>query len=359
MGKQIHYIDNLRTIAIAAGIICTVLNSFAIYADAQNQSLYSAVFICINGIMPVVLAILFFISGFLNTSTLRIHTTAVFLQRKWHRLCLPWVAGAGFLAPEIAYLDWISKGGNPDVLSFYGTTYWHEAFTAGQYWFLAILIILCYLLGFCKKVWHTSMQHTKTAPPLSLTAAGIFFFLLCAALEGIRFLSGNHVFSPSDVLSFRLDYVVLAVFCFAAGIYAAKHRWLSAKGYTPSLGWFYAFAAVCLCYGILAAAGYADNAYFMTILLALFSLTGILGLLALFASHGNQYDHTAAAWASLSYAFYFVSEPIAKNTAFFLQMLHVSSFLKICLILLITFLYGYILSKYVLIHWSPFQRQHR
>lgn len=360
MSKHIQYLDNLRTAAIILAVLCTALNGFMVYPDAHSfvpaATSYPGVDIFINASVPLILAVLFFISGFLNASTLRIHVVSGFIRKKWIRLGLPWLAGCIIVAPELAYISHVSTGGTDTVPAFYQAAYWHTAFTQGQYWFLAFLLILCLLLGLAKTLRHTCLQHTKTTGPLSPVTAGIFFAMLSAMLAGAQHLGGNHWFNAAYVLTFRLDYAVIAVFYFAAGTYAEKHRWFSARGYMPTLPWFYAFVITCIVYGGISIMPFANTFSATPALTALITFTGVPGLLSAFAAWGKQPGHRAAMLANLSYPFYFVSEPFAQNTAFFLNPLAVAAGIKILLILAITIIYGYLVSKYALIHFRSFKR---
>lgn len=361
MSNRLYYLDNVRTFMILAAVLCSATSGFMVYPDvhtyvpATTQHYGFDAFI--NGAIAVILGALFFISGYCNAATLRMHVVREFIQKKWLRLGLPWVAGIAVLAPELAYISFISHGGNPDVSTFYWTTYWYDYFTQGQYWFLAVLLVLNGLLALAKLLSHSCLQH-KQAVPLRPFYAGLFVFFLAFALNGAYMLFGNHWFNIAYVLTFRADYAVMAVFYFLAGIYASKHRWFSRRGYAPDVAWLYAFLAVAVVYGLTASFIQPLPAYMAGPLLSLLSFTGVLGFIGLFARFGQTDSPKAKELALLSYGFYFLSEPLVQNTAFFLHPLAVPAAVKIILILAITIIYGYLVSKYALLHLAPFKQQY-
>ncbi len=360
MVKHFPFLDNLRTVVIVLAVLCTGLSGFMAYPDmhafvpATTQHIGFDAF-C-NGIIPVILAVLFFISGFCNASTLRIHLVHNYVQKKWTRLGLPWLFGILILAPELAYISFISHGGSHDVSTFYWTTYWYDAFTQGQYWFLSVLLVLTFGLAGAKQLSHNCLQHKK-AGPIPPLVMGSFYVVLSVSLEAAHLLGGNHWFNVAYLLTFRLDYIVIAVLFFLAGVYGAKHRWFSPKGYMPELIWFYTFIAVFAVYFMVTVFSLITDSSILSVMTAALALSGTLGLIAALHQWGNSNGPKAMELAGLSYAFYFVSEPFAQNTAFFLNPLDVSAVPKIILILAITFIYGYLVSKYALKYLPPFQKQ--
>lgn len=360
MVKHFPFLDNLRTTVIVLAVLCTALSGFMVYPDvhafvpATTQHVGFDAF-C-NGIIPVILAVLFFISGFCNASTLRIHLVPNYVKQKWVRLGLPWLVGIMILAPELAYLSFISHGGSHDISTFYWVTYWYDAFTQGQYWFLSVLLVLTLGLALAKQLRHSCLKH-KPAGPVPPLVMGAFYVTLSVALEAAYLLGGNHWFNVAYLLTFRLDYAVLAVFFFLGGVYAEKHRWFSPRGYMPELLWFYTFIIVFVVYCINIVFSIVTDSSIISVMIAALSLSGTLGLIAAFKQWGNSNGPKAMELAGLSYAFYFVSEPFAQNTAFFLNPLDVPAIVKIILILAITFIYGYLVSKYALKYIPSFQKQ--
>lgn len=359
MGR-IPYLDTLRTTMIVVAALCLALNGFMVYPDVHAfipaTTPHPAVDAFSNAAVAVILGVLFFISGYCNAATLRMHVIREYVQKKWTRIGLPWLVGSAIVAPELAYISFISHGGNPDVLTFYWTTYWYHDFTQGQYWFLAFLLVLTGLLALAKTISHTCLQH-KQAVPLPPAYAGFFVFLLAVALTAAHALAGNQWFNIAYVLTFRADYAVMAVFYFLAGIYASKHRWFSRHGYVPQVPWFYAFLVVCVLYGAASFYGQPLPVSLQGPLTALLSFTGVLGFLGIFAVMKAVDSPRCTEWNTLSYAFFFLSEPLVQNTAFFLNPLAVPAVLKVLLIFIITVVYGYLVSKYVLIYFPPFRRQ--
>ncbi|MCH4178486.1 MAG: acyltransferase family protein [Megasphaera sp.] len=364
--KRIWFLDNLRTFAILAGIVCTIIADYRVF-PAQTVLPASTHWIgfdvCYEGSAAILLAVLFFISGYLGASDLRIHMLQPFFQKKWKRLGWPWLFGALLLAPELAYLSYISQNGSENFIGFYLHWFWTDSFTQGPFWFLGVLILLFLCLMGAKKWHHNILQRQPAAGMTAATVLSIIILqtvLLSVALSQ----GGMNWFNALYVVTFQPGRLVTCILYFILGVYAFKHRWFTAAGYMPSNRWILALVITALLYVIIAP--YAailglfivsvQPAHTLAFLASFLSLPGLLGGIAIMNRIPHSDGKKAVLLANLSYPFYFLSAFLMENTAYFLHPLAISEGIKVILIVILSTIYGYMLCKYALWHLPCFKK---
>ena len=369
MGKRIHYLDNLRTFLVFAGICFAALGNFRPfpllhpYVPAPMHSieglaidfLYNLAIVCI---VPAI----FFISAYFGASSLRIHMIRPYFKSKWTRLGWPWLAGTILLAPELLYLASRSCGSHGDGPAFsivhlpFWSAYFHSPF------FCIGLLLLFHLTLMGAKKWRRSLfQRAAAAPPSAGILAGFYALQLVVAAAFFGLLLAAH---RTPDLWFPLYVLYLAAmsglyFCF--GVYAFRHRWFTAGGYVPSAVHIIGAA---LLLGVIVASSYitmgisvfiSGTLFPLLLFFSLLQLPLLLALLAAFAKWGDiETDKTKLA-AGLAYPLYVVSDTLIQNTAYFLQPLSLGTPLKFILTLALSFLYGYMICKYALRHLPCFK----
>ena len=369
MGKRIHYLDNLRTFLVFAGICFAALGNFRPfpllhpYVPAPMHSieglaidfLYNLAIVCI---VPAI----FFISAYFGASSLRIHMIRPYFKSKWTRLGWPWLAGTILLAPELLYLASRSCGSHGDGPAFsivhlpFWSTYFQSPF------FCIGLLLLFHLALMGAKKWRRSLfQRAAAAPPSAGILAGFYALQLVVAAAFFGLLLAAH---RTPDLWFPLYVLYLAAmsglyFCF--GVYAFRHRWFTAGGYVPSAVHIIGAA---LLLGVVVASSYitmgisvfiSGTLFPLLLFFSILQLPLLLALLAAFAKWGDiETDKTKLA-AGLAYPLYVVSDTLIQNTAYFLQPLSLGTPLKFVLTLALSFLYGYMICKYALRHLPCFK----
>lgn len=362
MGKRIFFIDNLRTCVILLAIICSAASEFMIYPDshayllAQTRSWGADIFISWSA--QIILPVLFFISAFFGSSSLHIHVSRVFFKKKWIRLGWPWLFGVLILAPEPAFFSYLNHDSTISFTDFYLYHFWSDGFSQGQFWFLSLLLGFFLLLIAAKKCSHAFLQRKPASIPGPLFWTGIFI-LHSLGLYITQSVWSNHWINLLYVFTFRANFLITSLIYFFLGVHAYKYRWLTPHGYTPSAAWLPVFLIISVMYACLLSV-YAGPA--LPVLSAaaasLLSLSGLLALTSVFAKWGNQNTRFTITLAHISYPLYFVSETLLQTTAYFLQPLALGGCFKIILILTLTFIYGYLISKYALIHLPCFKKQY-
>lgn len=369
MGKRIHYLDNLRTFLVFAGICFAALGNFRPfpllhpYVPAPMHSieglaidfLYNLAIVCI---VPAI----FFISAYFGASSLRIHMIRPYFKSKWTRLGWPWLAGTILLAPELLYLASWSCGSHGDgpAFSIVHLPFWSAYFQSP--FFCIGLLLLFHLALMGAKKWRRSLfQRAAAAPPSAEILAGFYALQLVVAAAFFGLLLAAH---RTPDLWFPLYVLYLAAmsglyFCF--GVYAFRHRWFTAGGYVPSAVHIIGAA---LLLGVIVASSYitmgisvfiSGTLFPLLLFFSLLQLPLLLALLAAFAKWGDiETDKTKLA-AGLAYPLYVVSDTLIQNTAYFLQPLSLGTPLKFILTLALSFLYGYMICKYALRHLPCFK----
>ena len=369
MGKRIHYLDNLRTFLVFAGICFAALGNFRPfpllhpYVPAPMHSieglaidfLYNLAIVCI---VPAI----FFISAYFGASSLRIHMIRPYFKSKWTRLGWPWLAGTILLAPELLYLASRSCGSHGDgpAFSIVHLPFWSAYFQSP--FFCIGLLLLFHLALMGAKKWRRSLfQRVAAAPPSAGILAGFYALQLVVAAAFFGLLLAAH---RTPDLWFPLYVLYLAAmsglyFCF--GVYAFRHRWFTAGGYVPSAVHIIGAA---LLLGVIVASSYitmgisvfiSGTLFPLLLFFSLLQLPLLLALLAAFAKWGDiETDKTKLA-AGLAYPLYVVSDTLIQNTAYFLQPLSLGTPLKFVLTQALSFLYGYMICKYALRHLPCFK----
>ena len=369
MGKRIHYLDNLRTFLVFAGICFAALGNFRPfpllhpYVPAPMHSieglaidfLYNLAIVCI---VPAI----FFISAYFGASSLRIHMIRPYFKSKWTRLGWPWLAGTILLAPELLYLASRSCGSHGDgpAFSLIHPPFW-SAYFQSPFFFIGLLLLFHLALMGAKKWRRSLFQRTAAAPPSAGILAGFYALQLVVAAAFFGLLLAAH---RTPDLWFPLYVLYLAAMCglyFCFGVYAFRHRWFTAGGYVPSA---VHIIGATLLLGVVVASSYitmgisvfiSGTLFPLLLFFSILQLPLLLALLAAFAKWGDiETDKTKLA-AGLAYPLYVVSDTLIQNTAYFLQPLSLGMPLKFVLTLALSFLYGYMICKYALRHLPCFK----
>lgn len=369
MGKRIHYLDNLRTCLVFAGIFFAALGNFRPfpllhpYVPAPMHSIEGlAVDFLYNLAIVFIVPAIFFISAYFGASSLRIHMIRPYFKNKWTRLGWPWLIGTVLLAPELLYLASRSCGSHGDgpAFSLIHPPFWSAYFQSP--FFCIGLLLLFHLALMGAKKWRRSLFQRAAATPPSAGILAVFYVLqLAVAAAFFGLLLAAH---RAPDFWFPLYVLYLAATCglyFCFGVYAFRHRWFTAGGYVPSA---VHIVGAALLLGVIVALSYitmgisvfiSGTLFPLLLFFSLLQLPLLLALLAAFAKWGDiETDKTKLA-AGLAYPLYVVSDTLIQNTAYFLQPLSLGTPLKFILTLALSFLYGYMICQYALRHLPCFK----
>lgn len=369
MGKRIHYLDNLRTFLVFAGICFAALGNFRPfpllhpYVPAPMHSieglaidfLYNLAIVCI---VPAI----FFISAYFGASSLHIHMIRPYFKSKWTRLGWPWLAGTILLAPELLYLASRSCGSHGDgpAFSIVHLPFWSAYFQSP--FFCIGLLLLFHLALMGAKKWRRSLfQRAAAAPPSAGILAGFYALQLVVAAAFFGLLLAAHRTPDFWFLLYVLYLAAMSGLYFCFGVYAFRHRWFTAGGYVPSA---VHIVGAALLLGVVVASSYitagisvfiSGTLFPLLLFFSILQLPLLLALLAAFAKWGDKETSKTKLAAGLAYPLYVVSDTLIQNTAYFLQPLSLGTPLKFVLTLALSFLYGYMICKYALRHLPCFK----
>lgn len=312
--KRFIYFDNLRSAAVILTVAALLLQPWHAFYEE------SAV---------IAISLVFFISAYFGASALRTHMIPFFLKDKWKHLGWPGL-----------------------VLFFLGLEEsWLTAALPVTSWVLLWLFLLFAGLALAKHMSHSFLQHRAAGRPSLLFLIG-FFIVLSVLLFFCQTDLPKTLVLPY-VAAFRPDWLILAAFAFALGVYAFRHRWFTASGYQPSGKLLFAFAVMV---GVYAAIMGAHSVGIVTAIVpALLLLASIFGLSGWFRTQFNSHTAWSHTLHRISYGFFFVSEPIILHVMWFLQPLSAALWLKVVLTAVILVIYGFLLCRYALLHIPCFK----
>ena len=312
--NRLYFLDNLRAFIILLVIVLHASMTYMAYApvwwyvvNPQNSLFFTLLVLLID--VPI-MQIMFFISGYFAVPSLQKRGPASFLKDKWVHIGIPWVLGALFLTPPIAYLTYYSRKVPMGFLQFWQTDFWTKLYQQSVYWYLGILFLFFVVLALVYK-WSSRLK--ASSPGLSLPSWKLFagFTVLMAAC----FLAINLFFNLDDwknlgyIFVFQPLRLPLYIGYFILGMYAQKHGWFNPAGYKPGLRtWIPASIVSGLVYlGWRLSPGTASpNPEVLiklgtAILFNTFCLTSLMAALALFSARVNS---NAFAWRGLSASSY-------------------------------------------------------
>ena len=216
-----------------------------------------------------------------------------------------------------------------------------------------MLLLFTLLLMAAKKLNHQALRHTEISSPSPLFLilfVGVHLILALAVYFGLLSLSPQSLSAFQAFfagLGFQPSWLITAALYFLLGIYAAKHRWFIQGGYVPGNVWIAAAIGFSIIYNVFP--------YYHVITLAFLSLSGTLGLIAVFARWGGQSSQALLTLSHMAYPVWYLSEPVLENIMYFLLPLTIAAPLKLILALGLTLFYGYFVYKYALCHLGCFK----
>lgn len=358
--NRIYFLDNLRAFVVLCVVVLHGSMTYMAYAptwwyvlDSQNSLFFTALVLLIDvPIMPI----MFFIAGYFAWPALQKRGSRQFLRDKFVRIGLPWILGALFLAPPIAYMIYFTRHIPMGYLQFWATDFWGPLYQQSVYWFLGVLFTMFLVLSLVyarSDRWPTPLQR------IDLPSSRLF--VVFAGLTTAGFLVMSLYFSPDTwshiyyLLVFQPVRVPLYIGYFVLGLYAYRRGWFTVAGYRPSLGpWAAGWLLSGLTYlslklAVPAALQVAVSVKVGTALL--FNAFCLSSLMAGAAFFQQRVDSAGPFWRSLAanaYGIYYVHPLILYPLAYALVPLALPLGLKAPLLLLVATLLSWGVSALVL-----------
>jgi peptidoglycan/LPS O-acetylase OafA/YrhL len=232
-GNRIHWMDNLRTIAIllvvlyhAGGVYSLIFESFWIVADPATSD--------VVGILNIVFDIsaiptIFFISGYLIPMSLKDKNGWAFLKSRFRRLMIPWIIAVLTLIPLYKVIFLYSRG----LPQEHWTTYFH--FSKGNLtsqnwlWFLPVLFLFNILYVLLSKA-------NIRIPNISLKGAVIGTFLVGFVYSvGIGSILGFRSWTKTPLIDFENEKLLLYFMIFLLGALCFRQKVFEEKPQSKTL----------------------------------------------------------------------------------------------------------------------------
>ncbi|ERT59242.1 acyltransferase family protein [Megasphaera vaginalis (ex Srinivasan et al. 2021)] len=365
MSPKLPFLDNLRTFCVIILFCCAAVIGYGVMTPhhtfvampAAERS--GAVSLAAYFLFLLAVPCLFFISGYCTAASLRVRLFRPFLQRRLHRIGLPWLAGAVVIAPILAYISALSRQSDVAPLTFLTTSFFGPAYEQGHYWFLGLLCLCTLVLTAAKKLRRNILRRVPGQRLLPLYVIPLFLLLHSAGTLLIWYvLPGfyGNVIEQMYTLAVTPYLLLSSCLYFALGVYAMKHRWFTAQGYTPSLPWLVLLLLALVLYR-------SDWHFFFLVGFGLpitdvfISLTGLFSLLAIFARFAGKTSPSTEKLALFAYPLYYLGNACLQLLAYFLLPLTVGPVLKVTLAIVLTLVYVYFLANYLLFRLTCFQRR--
>jgi peptidoglycan/LPS O-acetylase OafA/YrhL len=219
---RIHFLDNLRTAMIFlvvlyhAGAVYESSGIFASFWLVDDPSTNDVVGI-VNLVVDIfVMPVIFFVSGYLATVSLRRRPGVGFLAHRFRRLMIPWLIAMLTLVPLYKVIFLYSRG----LPQEHWTTYFHFSngiFSQSWLWFLPVLFLFDALF------WAGA--KAKIRPPrISMAAAVAVIFVLGVGYSFALSVTGHTGWTKTPLLDFQNERLLMYFLVFLLGALSFRLR---------------------------------------------------------------------------------------------------------------------------------------
>jgi peptidoglycan/LPS O-acetylase OafA/YrhL len=232
-GNRLHWMDNLRTIAIflvvlyhAGGVYSLIFESFWIVADPATSD--------VIGILNIVFDIsaiptIFFISGYLIPMSLKGKNGWAFLKSRFRRLMIPWIVAVLTLIPLYKVIFLYSRG----LPQEHWSTYFHfgrgNLTSQNWLWFLPVLFLFNILYVLLSKA-------NIRIPNISLKGAVIGTFLIGFVYSvGIGSVLGFRSWTKTPLIDFENEKLLVYFMIFLLGALCFRQKVFEEKPQSKTL----------------------------------------------------------------------------------------------------------------------------
>jgi fucose 4-O-acetylase-like acetyltransferase len=251
---RLHYLDNIRSVII---VFVVLFHAILPYSGVcpwwyviDPQSIWWAILFMVF-LEPILMPILFFISGLLIRSSYERQGPARFMGLKVRRLLVPFVlctflfspimpfirhrlrsadSGAGPQGFWASWLDFLRSGSELYV----GLPGVSEILVVNQYWFLMLLFVFCSGFWLYRQIRgegalgrpETRAARPPSRGPMLLSVAG--FGLAVAAVYALActVIDGNYWVTLGGLLQIQPSKVPIYLGFFLAGIHVERRGWM-------------------------------------------------------------------------------------------------------------------------------------
>ena len=304
--KQIHWMDNLRTITI---LMVVLYHVGGVYESAGLWGWFWIVddpsTITWVGIVGIIFDLLmmptmFFISGYLTPASMQNKSAWDFIKGKFKRLMIPWLVAVFTLIPLYKVIFLYSRG----MPQEHWTTYFHITNPNSQnwLWFLPVLFAfdILYLLLTKTNIKFSNLSLKWTA--IGAVLIGFVYSYLIGGILGFRSwtLTPFIDFENERVLIYFMAFL-LGAMCFHQNVFAEKPKSQTLYIVVNSIAWIpitvHIFARV---FPIFYSEGFSVTSSYRMIWWSSFHLATLCLVYTMVESFWRYLDKPGKLWGELS-----------------------------------------------------------
>jgi peptidoglycan/LPS O-acetylase OafA/YrhL len=348
-GKRIHWMDNLRTIAI---LLVVLYHVGGVYESAGLWGWFWIVddpdtitWVGIVGIMfdIIVMPTMFFISGYLVPASLENRTGWEFIKRKFKRLMIPWLIAVFTLIPLYKVIFLYSR----DLPQEYWSTYFHITNPNSQNWLWFLPVLFTFTI-----VYLLFSKANIKIPNISLLGAVIGTFTIGFIYSfSIGGLFGFRSWTLTPVIDFENERLLLyfmtfllGALCFKQDVFAIKPQNKTLYTVANSIAWLpitgHIFARL---WPFFYPEGFAITPLYRLIYWLSFYLSLLCLMYVMIESFWLYFDRTGRIWEELnrnSYGVYIIHVIMIGIFGTLLLNLDLPALVKYPLLIILTYFFS-------------------
>ncbi|MBN2108153.1 MAG: acyltransferase family protein [Deltaproteobacteria bacterium] len=332
-GTRIYFIDYTRAFIVTLVVV--------LHAAVAYLSFFPYKWVVVDGAgSPLcdyvvllseffVMAVLFFIAGYLAPPSLAKHGPARFAQSRLYRLGIPFVFGLCVMCPVMTYVRNLAKGRDmAGYFSYWLLKYFHGKMYAGYLWFLSTLLIImllyCCACAAIPRLKASMQDQPNGGAARLLRPAGLLALGLCIGLSvfAINLLVPDAYWvrlGQKGIIVFQPTRLPVYIGFFLWGIWACRADWRFMKepySLSALVGWGAGAFICCAAYvGLLQAFHETmESSIALRLALGLLRAVGPLCITILLLGMFKQWCSAPARWkdclAANAYGIYVAHIPI-------------------------------------------------
>ncbi|MDX1957353.1 MAG: acyltransferase family protein [Leptospiraceae bacterium] len=172
---RLHYLDNLKSIALILGLFFHVAITYAdgVGYTVKSEELSFLYTVFVHFIHVFRMPVFFFLSGYFTALTLEKKGEIFFLRSRFSRIVVPALLGISLFAPVESYLQFVQRVGEFSYINFFPYFFTGEFFLLSHLWFLYYLLLFSIIYLIIKSANLNRIAIQDSIP--SLLETKLFF----------------------------------------------------------------------------------------------------------------------------------------------------------------------------------------
>jgi surface polysaccharide O-acyltransferase-like enzyme len=379
--SRIHYIDNIRSIIIVFVVLFHAILPYVVtpwwYVTDPPPIPVSFFFIILMD--ATMMPILFFIAGLLARPSYKRKGARLFMAGKLKRLMFPFLLCTVFFSPIMPFIRQSLRATDSGVDPAGFWPFWISYITSGttihsspvsvstdlivnQYWFLMLLFI--FFVGFCLYNWmweknqRNQTERIAGEPRSRIAWLGsiTIFCLMIGLLYALSslFIGSTVWVTLGSLWQVQPAKIPIYLGFFLAGIFIQRRDLMSEiLGIARPLTWFGAVVLLTAAYftSVLKTMSAQEVSLSLVITAQILRICLLVSvLLWLLTLFHNRVNKATTLWRELSansYNIYLIHMVVAVVFQMMVMILPVPSFLKFCIVSILTLLVSYLVGRFL------------